>query len=506
MNCWRRIQLVVGLITIALTALMMIKLSKLNNDFVIAIDNPTLVSTTNNIAPSNNNIRRWGCDRKETPFIFIHIGKAGGGEIRRKIAAAAIDYNRGGDWRNSGKDDHYYPIIAEGDDANGIIRHGKFCNSGYQNFYIPNKGGNTVSKSFEGSKPCNATTPLGHAIGCPAQYQQKRCQGCNMNGVVNSTICDVIYVGHNMLGNEMHWLPPKYLSRWWHQYWYSRNDNSSSSYNISQDHHYFDSIYQGFHSIMPNQQYPQWCTKNNISRPYQIYSRNTNYTIDRENPVLMECSRIAALKADEEIEEYWKLLGNKPNNYSPLYASLPLHRVVMLREPISWLKSKFYWHKEYRNCACDDIKCARNWADSRARLYIYYLCGEDCLSRYQTKTITLEEMTNQAEDNLRNSFSVVGLLNETESFYDMIEMRLSYMNMSQSLPAELSGGRHASGKGKNITEYNRCSDVFESETFRQRLREEYPSVAAAERLYYLGVEINRFQNEELQHCMRKRRV
>ena len=59
MNCWRRIQLVVGLITIALTALMMIKLSKLNNDFVIAIDNPTLVSTTNNIAPSNNNIRRY---------------------------------------------------------------------------------------------------------------------------------------------------------------------------------------------------------------------------------------------------------------------------------------------------------------------------------------------------------------------------------------------------------------------------------------------------------------
>lgn len=161
-------------------------------------------------------------------------------------------------------------------------------------------------------------------------------------------------------------------------------------------------------------------------------------------------------------------------------------------------------HKEYLNCACDDIKCAHRWANGRAMLYIFYLCGEDCRSRYDTNAITLDEMVDQAEDNLRNSFSVVGLLNETKSFYDMIEKRLSYMNMSQSLPSglNLGGGTHSSGRnGEKAVEYYRCSDVFKNATFHQRLREELPSVASLERLYRLGVEVNRFQKEELQRCL-----
>ena len=161
-------------------------------------------------------------------------------------------------------------------------------------------------------------------------------------------------------------------------------------------------------------------------------------------------------------------------------------------------------HKEYLNCACDDIKCAHRWVNGRARLYIFYLCGEDCRSRYDTNAITLDEMVDQAEDNLRNSFSVVGLLNETKSFYDMIEKRLSYMNMSQSLPSglNLGGGTHSSGRnGEKAVEYYRCSDVFKNATFHQRLREELPSVAALERVYRLGVEVNRFQKEELQRCL-----
>ena len=210
-----------------------------------------------------------------------------------------------------------------------------------------------MSKSFEGTKPCNATTPVGHAIGCPGQYQSGRlpsCIGCNahMNDV-NSTICDLIYVGHNLVGNEMHWLPPKYLSRWWHLKWHYRNINNSSSSDIislsssSSHEHHFDRIYRGFHSILPNEMNPRWCKKYNLSRPNQIYSSNVNPLYDGEDPMLMECSKLASLEADLGIKEYWELPGNKPNNYSPLYASLPLHRAVMLREPFSWLKSKFYW-------------------------------------------------------------------------------------------------------------------------------------------------------------------
>lgn len=40
---------------------------------------PRLALNNNNSEnyQSNENVRRWGCDRTETPFIFVHLGKAG---------------------------------------------------------------------------------------------------------------------------------------------------------------------------------------------------------------------------------------------------------------------------------------------------------------------------------------------------------------------------------------------------------------------------------------------
>lgn len=44
---------------------------------------------THDFAP----IRSWGCQRRnETPFIYVHIGKAGGGHVRARIAASALNY------------------------------------------------------------------------------------------------------------------------------------------------------------------------------------------------------------------------------------------------------------------------------------------------------------------------------------------------------------------------------------------------------------------------------
>jgi hypothetical protein len=49
-----------------------------------------------------------------------------------------------------------------------------------------------------------------------------------------------------------------------------------------------------------------------------------------------------------------------------------------------------------------------------------YLCGEECVNRYDMGEIDLADIERQAEANLRHSFSVVGLSNETGEFYDMI--------------------------------------------------------------------------------------
>lgn len=38
-------------------------------------------------------IRKWGCNITDTPLIFVHIGKAGGGNIRARFSASALNYN-----------------------------------------------------------------------------------------------------------------------------------------------------------------------------------------------------------------------------------------------------------------------------------------------------------------------------------------------------------------------------------------------------------------------------
>ena len=49
-------------------------------------------TTTNSIRFEDNfanlEIRSWGCDLTETPLIFVHNGKSGGGNIRARLAAA----------------------------------------------------------------------------------------------------------------------------------------------------------------------------------------------------------------------------------------------------------------------------------------------------------------------------------------------------------------------------------------------------------------------------------
>ena len=162
-------------------------------------------------------------------------------------------------------------------------------------------------------------------------------------------------------------------------------------------------------------------------------------------------------------------------------------------------------HKFWRDSPCDDIESASvkdtGWAFQAAKNYTIYLCGEDCLSRLTTNTMTYEDVVEQAESNLRNAFSVVGLLTETEIFYEMIHKRISYINMTIEVhPGLMDDGQHASGKGGNRTEYERCSAAFADATFQRRFKEQLPILASLEYLYNVGVEVNRFQKEELHWC------
>eukprot|EP00980_Cylindrotheca_fusiformis_P011131 scaffold2557_cov121-Cylindrotheca_fusiformis.AAC.14 len=371
-------------------------------------------------------IRKWGCHNTESPLIFVHIGKAGGGIIRARFAAAAHNFTREKWWAYDG-DNHYYdmPISSSSSLTSGntastttttSMARGKFCSSKNNHRRIDNSSRFHPS-TFETNFPCHATTPLGKFVGCPAFFRSDGgCRGCRN---MSAQGCYVVYAGHNYFGNELHWLPAPVLQQWWNRNWAS----------------YFPpETKDAVQSITPGTTNPYWCPSRNETR---IERSNVILAKFKYHQVQISCSQEISTVMDSVFQTSWSTIASGMNdqqkNYAPIYASLPVHRTVLLREPFSWLLSRFFWDKEFRDYyQCDDIRSATfynnetfqmqgaGWAYAVILDQLMYLCGEDCINRFQVGEIDLQDIERQAESNLRHSFSVVGLLNETEHFFDMV--------------------------------------------------------------------------------------
>lgn len=127
--------------------------------------------------------------------------------------------------------------------------------------------------------------------------------------------------------------------------------------------------------------------------------------------------------------------------------------------------------------------------------YIHFLCGEDCLISSELGYTDLVRFEKQAASNLRNAFAVVGLLSDQEGFFDMVSKRVKYVDMSRN--PKVHGGRHST---KDTDDKIRCAEKFKEEEFQQKLMNASPELAALVRLYNIGVEVNKFQKEELETC------
>mmetsp|Transcript_7975 Transcript_7975/g.9318 ORF Transcript_7975/g.9318 Transcript_7975/m.9318 type:complete len:136 (+) Transcript_7975:510-917(+) len=106
----------------------------------------------------------------------------------------------------------------------------------------------------------------------------------------------------------------------------------------------------------------------------------------------------------------------------------------MIRDPFLWLVSKILWHEIEKQHAinCDNIEEFRLWYKLFALEFIVSICGEDCYVRWAYNISSLSDLMDQAEDNLRQSFAVIGLLNETENFYKMVSRRVHYHDVYAS--------------------------------------------------------------------------
>jgi len=127
--------------------------------------------------------------------------------------------------------------------------------------------------------------------------------------------------------------------------------------------------------------------------------------------------------------------------------------------------------------------------------YLFYLCGTDCMNRYEKRQITLEEIEAQAEYSLRYSFSVVGLLEESQAFYDMITTRVSYIDMNMN--PTVMGKSHTTGR-KEVIFW--CKAQYKNKDFQAQFLRDSPEMAALVRLYKVAREVNAAHMEELKQC------
>ncbi|KAL3913967.1 MAG: hypothetical protein SGILL_006284 [Bacillariaceae sp.] len=465
--------------------------------------------TTSSAFRNNNNfndqesIRKWGCDRMETPTIFVHLAKAGGGSNRARFAAAALGYNRT-EWHSPDGDNHHYPVVS--DAAYGQqqpeTRHAKFCNSLNQHFVVPTRDVNgtlQTHKTFEGSLPCNASTPMGLAVGCPKQVL-RQCLGCDLSGET----CDTVYVGHNFLGSELHWLPPKYLKKWWHENWVPTTGSALTGL----DH----DIEETWKRLGGTTQDTVWCDEGynvpvrrsmNQTEVCHGRPRHTLQILQRyegDGSYYTQCSAPIAAQADGQFQDFWKNAGapERTQDYSSIYASMPLHRTTVMREPWSWVGSKFFWHRyPDRGFTCD--KDLHTWMYDLVHAYLMPFCGVDCSNRFSLGIMSYDEAAAQAASNLRQSFSVVGLLNETDRFYEMVSSRIGYLDMTRN--PHVHGKKHKSA-GADKDEEERCKALFNTPEFQEEAKQAVPEMKLVEQLFNIGVEVNRFQQEELSQCGR----
>ena len=539
-------------------------------------------------------IRSWGCGLRQTPFIFVHINKAGGGSIRRRIASSALNVTRNGtDWRFQSKDSSYYPIHQQrssssmdhnDDDKNDLLTaKASFCVGGSRQFFPRRQW------SYERSRICTAGTPIGQAIACPAYDVPIHCGGRDVNNV---TSAHVVYVGHNGLGTEMHWLPVPYLQNWWNQHWATTttatmrtttttSTTTATMHNSSHPHNTntnttttttttLDPVSPQWQRLDPTQKL--WCG-DTMKRPW-------NHITPERKVVIEQCGRQMRDEIDKAAIQALKLHHNHHHHHhhqhhhhnwnskngagrirrqqeqqqhtqqyeqqelgdtvdtdrldwgrlwSNVYSSLPVLRVVMIREPFSWYVSKFAWHVLYRHgVVCDNIthttagaghssiyygmqedepyglqvsaSTKPGWVRRLSLEYIYQLCGSDCRVRHLEERATLQEVVIQAEFNLRQAFAVVGILEDgQETFFDMIHHRVDYIDTTKH-PDLFHGRAIRINATPSQGEPGRCKERYQNVEFQKQLIQASPEVASMVHLYQVAVQVNRFQQQELQQC------
>ena len=379
-------------------------------------------------------IRRWGTrPLSQTPLMVLHIGKCGGGSVTMEMRALYQSYN----WSVS-----LFPgtTRAQADSPDGGAapmrspkRHVTLLEHSIPGVCHPSAANLSVCPKYAGRQWCTAVTPLGMALSCglgAARDKRHEMHGCARHG--NGTKCDLVTTTHMLLGAELNMLPLASIKK-------TALDFDPSLAPI------IDPMIQ-----------------NGGKQP----------------------SLLAAL--DRQVQRTLKARGA---TFSSFYSLLPAMRTVMTREPFSYIASVHDWHNVKASCSGHQIE----WAEKFALSYMMVLCGLDCPGRLAEGLATMRELERQADDNLKQSIAVVGLLNNFSQFVSMVRKRFTY-TATFGLHSTKGQPRRSHSSSKS----SQCKTELMDPSTRARWINQSSGMQMLLRLHETAVRVNHVQRSELQ--------
>ena len=332
--------------------------------------------------------------------------------------------------------------------------------------------------------------------------------------------CHEVYAGHNTFGADIAWLPTRLLMQWWQTL---VDEPSLEPTSVA------EKVMRGLGGLIPtdsggsNHQL-EGCgpAPGTRSGKFRVPENNSGCAraVDAAALQLLNpdgiphtsglAGRLATIRRVEDSTRGPRSIIS----WAPTYASLPVLRVVLMRDPFPFAVSKFFWGERGDWPAdCQSAGCPGGaaWIEEISIEVILMLCGPDCYPRYHAALESdggpggrlpaqaLLGFEQQAADNLRTAFAVVGLVNETGAFYQMLSTRVAYLNIGTESAKTAPAHSHKSSiilPGP----HKQCTAAFKDPEFQRRVVRENSAFAALQRLYHVAVEVNRFQQRELAQC------
>ena len=414
-------------------------------------------------------------------FLFLHIGKTGGGSVRR------------GFWSLQECSAHRLPFWPECVEQGGVT----VGNSNRHALVA------TPQVSFESQIICPALSPLAVLGAC--RLNANDAMQFALNNASHRT--PIVHMAHYRLGTELSWLDaeapglPALANAHRTKLALPRNpiDFRGVQYSLPA----LTGTYSLFDERAMSHRLPLM-EGSNLSSVYDVIRISRGYTAlatlkpVSKKPPSPYAAKVAALLARQNSQ--WR--RDLEANWGPFYAKLSteqaVSRITMLRSPWTHLPSIFCSKGFHQmNYSCTDPHQVDMWEGmprsdgaSISRGVTLRLCGVDCEARFLAGA-SLKALEAQAAYNLRHSFAVVGVTEQFGGFIQAVRRLSPHLGAFMATGEIRAHGRQLSGSTTANTgcPKNTCTAFWSDAEHQSKGLQESQVIRQMFNLYNIALEI-----------------